>query len=92
MCFPRDKDGEEETESSDTGRVRRSDGLAMLEDEDDLDAGATTLPLELPPGYALSRSAPPALDSSLMKGYNMLGRGLGWVKGFTTQRAQGRTR
>ena len=57
-----DEDDEEETEGADTGRVRRSDGLAMLDDDDDLDAGETTLPLECPPGYALSRSAPPALD------------------------------
>ena len=39
----------------------------MLDDEDDLDAGETTLPMECPPGYVLSRSAPPALDSSLVK-------------------------
>ena len=59
MCrfiFPSDEDDEEETEGADTGRVRRSYGLAMLDDDDDLDAGETTLPpLECPPGYALSR-------------------------------------
>ena len=64
MCFAGDEDDEEETESADTGRVRRSNGVAILDDDNDLDAGETTLPLECPPGSALSRSAPPALDSS----------------------------
>ena len=51
-------------EREDAGRVRRSDGLAMLDDDDGLDAGETALPLECSPGhYALSRSAPPALYS-----------------------------
>ena len=53
------KDDEEETEGADTERVRRSDGLSMLDDDDDLDADETTRPLECPPGCALSRSAPP---------------------------------
>ena len=52
-CFPRDEDEEEETEGADTGRARRLDGLAMLDDDDGLDTGETTLPLECPPGYAL---------------------------------------
>ena len=67
MCFPSDLGDEEETEGADTGRVRRSDGLAMLDDNDGVDAGETTLPLECPPGCALSRSAPPALDPSFVK-------------------------
>ena len=54
----------------------------MPDDDDDLDAGETTLPLECPPGYALSRSAPPALDSSLVKRHIMLRRRLGMGEGL----------
>ena len=50
------------------------------------------MPLECPPGYALSRSAPPALDSSVVKRHIVRRRGLGWVKGSITRRAQVRTR
>ena len=61
MGFPSDEDDEEETERAYTGRTRRPDGLAMLDDDDDLDAGETTLPLEMPTGlcpFPLSSSGP----------------------------------
>ena len=80
------EDDEGETEGDYTSRVRGSDSIAIPDDDDDLDADETTLPLECPPGYAFSRSASPALDASLVR------RGLGWVKGFITLLAQARTR
>ena len=46
MYFASDEDDNEETEEADTWRVRRSDGLAMLHDDNDLDADETTLPLK----------------------------------------------
>ena len=85
-----DEDDEEETGSDYTRRVRGSDDIAMLDDDDDLDAGETTLPLECPLGYHLSRLAPLTLDASLLNRHIMLRRGLGWVKGFITRRAQAR--
>ena len=81
-----DKDDEKVTGGDYTRRVRGSDDIAMLDDDDDLDAGETTLPLECPSGYDLFRSAPPALDASLVNWHIMLRRGLGWVKGFLTRR------
>ena len=81
-----DEDDEEETGGDYNRRVRGSDDIAVLDDDDDLDAGQTTLPLECPPGYDLFRLAPPALDASLVKRH-MLRRGLGWVKRFITRRA-----
>ena len=41
-----DEDDEEETEVVDTRRVRRSDDIAMLDNDDDLDAGDATLLLD----------------------------------------------
>ena len=64
----------------------------MPDDDDDLDADGKKLSLECPPGYAFSRSASPALDESLVKRHIVLRRGLGWVNGFITRRAQARTR
>ena len=75
MCrfiFPSDEDDEEGQEGVDTGRVRRPGSITTLHD------GDTTLPLECPPGYALSPSAPPALDSPLVKRHIILRRGLEW--------------
>ena len=50
------------------------------------------LPPEGPPGYAFSRSASTALGEPLVKRHIVLRRGLGWVNGFITRRAQARTR
>ena len=50
----------------DAQELRLQSTKAHSYDDDDPDAGETTLPLESPPGHALSRSAPPALDSSLV--------------------------
>ena len=87
-----DGDSEDETEGYYTSRVRGSDDVAMPDDDDDLDADETTLRLECPPGYAFSQSASPALDTFLLKRHIVLRRGVGWVKGFLTRRAQAWTR
>ena len=50
-----DEDDEEETEGVDTRRARRFDDIAMLDDDDDLDAGEASLPLQDPPGYTFCR-------------------------------------
>ena len=47
-----DEDDEEETEGDYTNKVRGSDDVAMPDNDDDLDADETTLPLKYPPGYA----------------------------------------
>ena len=75
-----DGDYEDEMEGDFTSRVSGSNDVAMPDDDNDLDADETTLPLECPPGYAFSRSASPALKASLVKRHIMLRRGLGWVK------------
>ena len=46
-------------------------------DDNDLDAGETTLPLEFPPGCAFSRLASPAVDVLLAELHIMLRRALG---------------
>lgn len=78
-----DVNDEEETEIADTtvGEfVDRKTYLSMLDENDDLDARESTVPLECPPGCALAISAPPGIDSSLVKGHIMPRLGLGWVK------------
>ena len=87
----RDEDYEE-TGGDYTRRVRGLVDLVLLGDDDDLDAGEKSLPLECPPAYDHSPSAPPALDATLVKRHIMPSRTLGWVKGFITRHTQARTR
>ena len=61
----------------------------MPDDDDDLDGDESTLPLECPPGYAISRKLSPAHDDELVKRHIMLRRRLGWVKHFITRRGTG---
>ena len=74
-----------------TSRVGRLDDVAMPDDYD-LDADEVTQVVKCPPGYAFSQSASPALYTSRVKRHMVLDRGLGWVKGFLTGRAQAQTR
>lgn len=64
----------------------------MPDDDGDLDANEKQLLPECPPDYAISRSAPPALDVSLAKRYIMVLRGLGCVNGVITGWVQARRR
>lgn len=81
------KHGKDKAEGEKTRRVRGSDDVPYSDENDDVDAGQATLPLDYPSGLAFVRSPPPFLDASPMKRHVILRRGLGLVKGFGTRRA-----
>lgn len=81
----------DKTEGSNTRRVRGSDRVAILDDNDDLDAGEKTI-VDFQLGSAVFCSIPPAFDVSSVKHDIMLRRVTGWVMDFITRRARARTR
>ncbi|CAB1117353.1 unnamed protein product [Ectocarpus sp. CCAP 1310/34] len=63
------------------------DPLTQLDDDDELSPEEETLKMDIPDGFRLQASPPPALDQSIVKRGVLVKLGLGWFGGVLSRRS-----